>query len=423
MEPWRRLGWLYVNSIRVMAKPTLVPAISVKWFLRNPLRARYVQLNYSQRPLLVFWETTKACPLSCRHCRANAILKPLPGELTTSEGKGLIEQVADFGKPTPVLILTGGDPLTRGDLFELIDYAKSLGVPVAVSPTVSERLLDGEVIGELRRVHSVSISLDGASPVTHDYIRNREGVFNLTIRAISTLLSGGVRVQVNTTLMKLNVHELPLIVKTLRDLGVYTWEVFFLIHVGRGIELEALTPEETEDVVNVLYDVSKHGFTVRTVEAPFYRRVTLTRYALENGIINMEPKLGPLYRQLHEGMVKVIGPEPPKLAKKPTVARTRDGDGIIFVAYNGDVSPSGFLPIRLGNVREESLVKIYRENPTLQRIRRGEYGGRCGRCEFRFICGGSRARAYAEYGDPLAEDPACVYEPGSVKLPTDLFLV
>lgn len=369
---------------------------------------------------MVFWETTKACPLSCRHCRANAILKPLPGELSTSDGKMLIEQVADFGKPTPVLILTGGDPLMREDLFELIDYAKSLGVPIAVSPTVSEKLTSHEVIEELRRVHSVSVSLDGASPTTHDYIRNKDGVFNMTLRAISTLIKSGVRVQVNTTFMKINVHELPLIVKILRDLGVNTWEVFFLIHVGRGIELEALSSSETEDVVNVLYDVSKYGFTIRTVEAPFYRRVVLHRYAFENGLVNNGPSLGPLYHQLYSGLVKVMGAEPPKLSKRPTVARTRDGDGIIFVAYNGDVSPSGFLPIRLGNVKEESLVKIYRENPILLRIRRGEYGGRCGLCEFRFICGGSRARAYAEYGDPLAEDPACIYEPGSIKLPSEL---
>ncbi|ABW02717.1 TIGR04053 family radical SAM/SPASM domain-containing protein [Caldivirga maquilingensis] len=374
-------------------------------------------LDYSQRPLLVFWETTKACPLSCRHCRANAILKPLPGELSTDEGKRLIEQLPEFGKPTPVLILTGGDPLMREDIFELIDYAKSLNVPVAVSPTVSEKLLSDNVIDELRRVSSVSVSLDGASPTTHEYIRNRNGVFELTLKAISSLLKAGVKVQVNTTFMKLNVHELPLIVKVLKDLGVYTWEVFFLIHVGRGIELEALTPEETEDVVNVLYDVSKYGFTVRTVEAPFYRRVVLHRYAFENNEINIKPNLGPLYRQLYEGLIKVMGNEPPKLTKRPMVARTRDGDGIIFVAYNGDVSPSGFLPIKLGNVKEESLVKIYRENPVLLRIRRGEYGGRCGLCEFRFICGGSRARAYAEYGDPLAEDPACVYSPGTIRLP------
>ena len=373
--------------------------------------------DYSQRPLLVFWETTKACPLSCRHCRANAILKPLPGELNTDEGKRLIEQLPEFGKPTPVLILTGGDPLMRSDIFELIDYARSLNVPVAVSPTVSEKLLSDDVIKELRMVSSVSVSLDGASPITHDYIRNRSGVFELTLKAISSLVKSGVKVQVNTTFMKLNVHELPLIVKILKDLGVYTWEVFFLIHVGRGIELEALTPEETEDVVNVLYDVSKYGFTVRTVEAPFYRRIVLHRYAFENNEINVKPILGPLYAQLYEGLVKVMGSEPPKPTKRPMVARTRDGDGIIFIAYNGDVSPSGFLPIKLGNVKEESLVKIYRENPILLKIRRGEYGGRCGLCEFRFICGGSRARAYAEYGDPLAEDPACIYKPGTIKLP------
>lgn len=372
-------------------------------------------MDYSLRPLLVFWEITKACPLSCRHCRAEAILKPLPGELSTREGKMLIEQVADFGKPTPVLILTGGDPLMRGDIFELVDYARSLGVPVALAPTVSERIFDKEVIRLFSKAYSISISLDGALPATHEYIRNRPGHFEETIRAIRMLVNNGIKVQVNTTVMRINVNELPQIIKLLRDLNVAVWEVFFLVHVGRGISLEAITPEEAEDVVNFLYDVSKYGFTVRTVEAPFYRRVMLQRYYAES----IDPsalkfiKLGPLYSQLRQGLVKVMGQEPPSQVKKPMVARTRDGDGVIFVAYNGDVSPSGFLPIKLGNVREESLINIYRNNPLLLRIRRGEYGGRCGMCEYRFICGGSRARAYAELGDPLGEDPACIYVPGT----------
>ena len=377
-------------------------------------------MDYSQRPLLVFWEVTKACPLSCRHCRANAILKPLPGELTTEEGFELLRQVAEFGKPYPVVVFTGGDPLMRSDIFELLDYAKSLGIPAALAPAVSERLLDEDVLKSIKGsgVYSVSISLDGATPTTHDYIRNREGVFEMTMKALRMIRSLEIPVQVNTTVMKVNVHELPMVVKLLRELNVRVWEVFFLIHVGRGIELEALSPDETEDVVNFLYDVSKYGFVVRTVEAPFYRRVAIQRFAAESGLAKVELRHGPLYRQLMEGLTRLMG-NPPRAVDRPKIARTRDGDGVIFVAYNGDVSPSGFLPIKLGNVREEELVKIYRENPMLLRIRRGEYNGRCGECEYRLICGGSRARAYAELNDPLGEDPACTYAPNSIRLPED----
>jgi len=367
------------------------------------------QLSLEERPLLVFYETTKACPLACRHCRANALLKPLPTELSTREAMKFIEDLTDFGKPYPVLILTGGDPLMRSDIMEIMDYAKSLGIPIALSPAVSTKLLSDDVLREIRgRVSSVSISLDGAKPETHNYIRRTAlepiNVFEKTLEAFSKLRSYGIEFQVNTAVMKLNVHELPQIFKIVKDGGANAWEVFFLIRVGRGMELEPLSPWETEDVVQFLYDASLYGLQIRTVEAPFFRRVIMQR----NSGASYDG--GKLYQELVNGLRELMG-KPPSNVGKPRFTPTRDGYGIIFVASDGSIYPSGFLPLTLGNVRKDNIVKVYREHPMLRAIREARFNGRCGVCEFRGICGGSRARAFTELGDPLGSDPACVYEP------------
>jgi len=362
-----------------------------------------------EKPLLVFYETTKACPLACRHCRANALLKPLPTELSTEESKRFIEDLTGFGKPYPVLILTGGDPLTRDDILELIDHAKSLGIPVALSPAVSTKLLNDDLLKELReRVNSISISLDGARPETHNYIRRtaleRIDVFRTTLEIFSKLRSYGIEFQVNTAVMKLNVHELPQVFKIVKDSGANAWEVFFLIRVGRGMELEPLDPWESEDVVQFLYDASLYGLPIRTVEAPFFRRVIMQR---SSGI---KYEGGKLYQELTRELKELMG-EPPSNAKPPSFTPTRDGYGIIFVASDGSIYPSGFLPLTLGNVRKDNIVRVYRKHPVLRTIREARFNGKCGVCEFRNICGGSRARAYTELGDSLGSDPACVYEP------------
>ncbi len=361
--------------------------------------------RFHQAPLLVFWESTKACPLACKHCRADAILKPLPGELTTQEGKRLIEQVAEFGDPKPLLIITGGDPLMRADLFELVDYANSLAVPVSLAPAVSPNL-NADVMKEVRDsgVKSISISLDGAAPETHDELRGVPGSYRETINAIKTAVEIGLPVQVNTVVWRKSLHELPDVAHLLRQLGVRVWEVFFLIVTGRAREELDITPEQYEAAVQFLVDVSTYGFQVRTVEAPFYRRAKMQR-------LKGARYEDPLYQKLVERLRSLLGP--PTRGVDPAVVPTRDGFGIIFVAHDGTVHPSGFLPYPLGNVRRQSLVKIYREHPLLLKMRRGEFGGRCGVCEYRDICGGSRARAYAYYKDPLAEDPACIYKPAT----------
>ncbi len=376
-------------------------------------------LDFEERPILVFWESTRACLLACKHCRAEAIRDPLPGELGTEEGKNFISQLTGFGKPYPVLIITGGDAFMRRDLWDLVSHARSLGIPVALAPSVTP-LLTTESMARLKDlgVHTVSISLDGARPETHEAIRGVPGHFERTLEALRNLVAMGFTVQVNTAVMKDNVEELAEVAALIKGIGVSIWEVFFLVHVGRATRgAEEITPEEHEDVCHFLYDASHYGFIVRTVEGPFFRRVVAWRRELPAGSDPAEVfSLGPLYRRLSKGLLELLGP--PLGQSRAQTRGTRDGKGIVFVGYSGDVYPAGFLPLPLGNVKETSIVEIYRGSPILKAIRASSFAGRCGVCEFRDLCGGSRARAFAAYGDPLAEDPACIYEPRGASVPS-----
>jgi AdoMet-dependent heme synthase len=361
-------------------------------------------VNFDQRPMLVFWETTRACLLACRHCRASATTTPPPGELSRAEGRDLIGQVAGFGRPYPILVLTGGDCLLRPDLFGLVDYAVSLGVPVCLSPSVTPRLTP-EMIERIAGcgARAVSVSLDGACASTHDGVRGIAGHFSQTVRAIRSLVAAGVTVQVNTTVMSRNVTELADIAGLIAETGTHMWEVFFLVHVGRGVSTGAISPAQHGDVCHFLYDASRHGFVVRTVEAPFFRRVVAARRA---GGLTPDSAL---YRSLAGRLGQLLGPgyRPPSAHTAPT----RDGKGILFIAHDGEVYPAGFLPLGLGNIRDRPLREIYTGDPLLRAIRAARFTGRCGQCEYADLCGGSRARAYAATGDPLGEDPACPFQP------------
>jgi radical SAM protein len=361
--------------------------------------------QFNERPLLVFWEMTKACQLACFHCRANAQLEGEPDELTTTEGRGLIDSLASIGSPRPILILTGGDCLMREDIVELASYAQSVHVPVAIAPSVTPRLADS-TLQSLREagVKSASLSLDGATPMTHDAVRGIDGHFNSTIEAITRLREHGFTTQINTTVMPTNVRELADVAKLLHDLQVNVWEVFFLITTGRGSEVTATSARENEEVCNFLVDASRYGFTVRTVEAPFFRRVARERaddVDSPSGAV-----AGATYAFLRDRLLTLLGPSAAPV-RAPSAA-TRDGKGIIFVGANGDIFPSGFLPITLGNVRESSLIDVYRDHDLLRSIRSAHFAGACGCCEHSDLCGGSRSRAFAAYGNPLASDPGCV---------------
>jgi radical SAM protein with 4Fe4S-binding SPASM domain len=219
----------------------------------------------------------------------------------------------------------------------------------------------------------------------------------------ATLSSAGLTVQINTTVMRANVGELAEIAQIVTETGAHIWEVFFLVQVGRGEVTEAVSAEEHEDICNFLFDASQYGFIVRTVEAPFFRRIVNRRIA---GDPTPDTEL---YRTLSAQLVDLMGPPTSRLRAHTTA--TRDGKGIVFIAYDGEVYPAGFLPHGLGNIRTKSIANIYRDNPLLVQIRASNFSGRCGYCEYADLCGGSRARAYATNGDALGEDPACAYVP------------
>ncbi len=283
--------------------------------------------------------------------------------------------------------------------------AQDLDLKVAVSPAVSPRLNEKSIVRLLELgVQSASVSLDGVQS-THDEIRGISGHFEETLRVIDTMLEYGLRVQVNTTVMSKNKTELADVFALIRSHGVRIWEVFFLIQIGRGSNIEELSPEENEDVARFLFDTSAYDVLVRTVEAPFYRRVSHQLATLPQD--SMLGSTGPLYVRLKKRLVKLIGESDVKPNFKPVY--TRDGKGIVFISHSGNLYPSGFTPISLGNVKSENLRVLYQENEVLNRIRNGEFSGACGICGYVDLCGGSRARAFAHFGDPLAQDPGCLY--------------
>lgn len=366
-------------------------------------RAR-TALDLDRRPILVFWESTRACLLACRHCRADAQTTPVEGELTHAESLRFLSSLGEFGSPPPILVITGGDALMRPDLASLVRHARAAGVPVALAPSVTPLLTDDR-LSELRGlgVKIASISLDGSSAATHERIRGVSGHFAETTAAIARLRRNGLTVQVNTVVMGENVHELPQVARIVRDAGAAIWEVFFLVRVGRGSGMTELSPDDNEDVCQFLYDASRYGFIVRTVEGPMFRRVVAWR---EEG---RAPEGGPLYERLAAGLETELGP--PTDRSKAQTKGTRDGRGIVFVSATGDITPAGFLPVVLGNVRTDRIADVYRDHPLLQEIRAARFSGKCGVCEYRHLCGGSRARAFAATGDPLAADPACAFSP------------
>ncbi|OWP57333.1 MAG: hypothetical protein B2I17_01450 [Thermoplasmatales archaeon B_DKE] len=353
------------------------------------------------KPQLFFWETTKACPLACKHCRAEAILNPMPGELTTEESLNLLIQIAEFPKPYPVLILTGGDVLMRSDLETLLKKANELGIKTALSPTVSDRLNDKLVeMTKLYGVHSISLSLDWSTAKEQDEFRGKEGVFQDTLKAIRMFNAAGIPVQVNTTVYRDNVLELPKILTLISGLGIRVWEVFFLIKIGRGETLADLSPEQMEDVNNWLVGVNGDIMNVRTVESPIFKRIERQRLAGETY------KGKELYQELMDATA-------PEFIKNGANAHTRHSGKrmkTLFIGHDGNVLINGFIERPIGNVRETSIVDICTDNRILERLDSPEtFTGKCGVCSYNDICGGSRARAFTSSGSLFGSDPACIY--------------
>lgn len=358
--------------------------------LASPLHphAHAIPRDYRRTPLNVYWEVTNACALACRHCRAMAVPTPPPGELSTDEGKALLRSLRGFGDPLPNLVFTGGDPLVRPDLFELVDEAASLGLSIALTPSATPRLTE-DVLRELH-AHGVSafgLSLDASNAARHDGIRGIPGCFDKTVTAARWIAELGVPLQVNTLVARETADDLPAVAELLASLGIARWSLFFLISVGRGTGLEPVSPAEAEEILGWLAETApRMPFVASTTEAPFYRRVLL-EHARSKG--------------------QAASPR----AAAPSGA-VRDGHGVVFVSSRGDVCPSGFLPVSAGNVRNTSIVDIYRDAEMFRRLHDADgFSGRCGVCEYRNVCGGSRARAFAASGSAFASDPACAYEP------------
>jgi radical SAM protein len=368
-------------------------------------------LNFDETPFLAIWEVTQSCDLACKHCRAAAQPIAHPDELTNAEGKALIDQIA--GMHVPIFVLTGGDPLKRKDVFELIRYAADKGVQVALTPSATP-LLTREAIFRLKEAGLVrlGISLDGSTPEIHDAFRGLPGAWARTIQAIEWANEAGIPIQVHSTISRHNAHDLDNLCALFEKLAIVMWNVFFLVPVGRGQIADLLSGEEFEQAFGKIYELSHRvSFQIKTTEAMHYRR-----YLLQH---NLEE------RRLGHGHPHGVsaGAARPYEAGAPTsdahartvgwaTRRVNDGKGFLCVSHVGNVYPSGFLPIHAGNVKETPLQEIYRNAPIFKSLRdTSRLEGKCGACEYKEICGGSRARAYALTGDPLAPEPCCIYQP------------
>ncbi len=363
-------------------------------------------MDDSPKPTLIFIETTTACDYRCRHCRAATQADPSPDELTTAQLKKAIDGILQFGKPYPMIIFTGGNFLLRQDMREIISYTHKLGIPFSLSPSGSSLITPDFLNFSMENnVSSYSISIDGGEAKTHDWIRRNPGSYALTVSLLKEMKEMGIKVQINTTVMKKNLKELPYIAMLMKGLQIDIWEVFFLIKTGRGVYERDLSPQAIEDVNVWLSDLDDYGITVRTVESPMIRRIKKQKEE------NAELETGEVYRRLTSKTLQLMGE--PRARKTPAKKGQRNRKfGMIFVSQNGNVYPDGFLPFSCGNVKTEGLADIYRSNDIFTKLRSNEHlKGKCGICEFREICGGSRSRAYATYKDPFAEDPGCVYMP------------
>jgi radical SAM protein with 4Fe4S-binding SPASM domain len=309
-----------------------------------------------------------------------------PDELTTEEGRELLREVKRFGKP--LMVFTGGDPLKRPDLYDLIAQAKQVGLVPFLSPSGTP-LLTHAALHRAKQcgLTGVSISLDGSQESIHDAFRGVEGSFRSSLEGAASAVGLGLTLQINTSLTRHNLNDLPAIADLVGALEARRWTVFLLVPTGRAQAASQITPDECERVFRYLAELAPTApFRIKTTEGPHYRRVVLQSGLAQEG----DPSTGPGF-----------------------VPGMNDGSGFVFISSRGEIHPSGFLPISAGNVRSESLLRVYREHPLFVALRDADrLGGRCGRCEYRWICGGSRSRAYATTGNFLGEDPACAYQPG-----------
>jgi radical SAM protein len=360
-------------------------------------RTPQIPRDFSRNPLLVYWEVTQACGLACKHCRAEAVPSSNPLELTPAEGCAFLTQLLAFGNPLPHVIFTGGDPLSRKDIYSLIDTAREIGLEVSITPSATRQLTNPAISKlKLHGIQSLGLSIDGSCAARHDAIRGIAGTFDRTMEAAGHAGRIGMPIQVNTLVSRETADDLPAIYELLQaSFPVMRWSLFFLISVGRGKALNEVSPQEGEKIMDWVVDlVPTAPFAVKTTEAPSYRRIAIEKMR-SGGIAPLEIKTTSVYRGF----------------------QIRDGHGIVFVSHLGDIYPSGFLPLRCGNVRGDSLVEVYRNSKTFRGLHSpDQFNGKCGKCEFNHICGGSRARAFAHTGNELGSDPFCPYLPPKARV-------
>ncbi|MDO9130532.1 MAG: TIGR04053 family radical SAM/SPASM domain-containing protein [Anaerolineales bacterium] len=362
---------------------------------RNVNNERMVHADFDMAPFAIAWEVTRACAYACVHCRADAQHQRDPRELSTAEAKALIERLAAFGN-NPILIFTGGDPMMRPDLFELIAYAAERGLRCSLTPTATalptvERLEKARDAG----IRRVALSLDAPRPEIHDEFRKVKGSWQRTMETLHRAHDVGLSVQVNTTVAKHNVDILHEMVPFIQEVGAVQWSVFFLVPTGRAMAKQMISAEQHEEVFNWLYDLAQNAsFDIKATAAPMYRRVAIERKRREAS--------GKPVTFQGAGFQYADG------LNRPTKG-VNDGNGFLFISHIGEIQPSGFLPVTAGIVREHDVVDVYRNSQIFKDLRNPDkYKGVCGACEYRDVCGGQRGRAYGITGDYLESDPACV---------------
>lgn len=367
-------------------------------------------IDFNENPYIVIWEVTRACQLKCVHCRADAQNKPDPLELTPEEGIKLIDQIYEMNNP--MLVFTGGDCMMREDLFDLADYAIKKGMRVSMTPSATDNVTKEK----MERAKEVGLSrwafsLDGPTPEIHDHFRGTPGSFDLTIEKVRYLNELNMPLQLNTVISRYNYDYLEQMAELMKELKVVMWYIFLLVPTGRGQLDACLTPAEHEKVFRWLYELSKTApYDIKTTAAQHYRRVVFQQKARENMV-----QMGEIRYEdtLTKDMASVID------GLKRAPKGVNDGNGFVFISHTGDVMPSGLLPLVGGNVREKSLADIYRNSPVFKDLRSPDkYKGKCGVCEFRYVCGGSRSRTYAVTGDYMGSEPFCVYIPEAMRKKT-----
>ena len=359
---------------------------------------RMVHADFDKAPFTIAWEITRACAFACKHCRADAQHGRDPLELTTQEGFQLIDRLAEFG--SPILIFTGGDPMMRPDLNELIAYSTEKGLRCSLTPTATslptvERLQKVKEAG----IRRIALSLDAPSSQVHDEFRQVKGSWDRTMRILHNADKIGLSVQVNTTVSTFNHLLLPEMVPFVEEVGAVQWSVFFLVPTGRAQAKWLITAEEHERLFNWLYDLSVDApFDIKATAAPMYRRVAIQRR-------KAEMKDGQAVTFQGAGFQYADG------LHRPTKG-VNDGNGFMFISHLGEIMPSGFLPISAGDVRNDDVVDVYRNASIFRDLRDySKLKGKCGICDFRDVCGGQRGRAFGITGDYLESDPSCLYEP------------